>query len=656
MIGLQTVDAAAMWVLGSIRIAFPAAFAQFAGAVSSMTAQAARAAAQSVPAAAKSVIDAMWQGAAVALGLLLALRLAPRVSAAHRFAAWSAGFALVAALPFLPVLSHFFSVTGVVSPVLAVPSSARPWLELNAAWALAIVGLWLAASALRLAALVSHFVRLQKLWKTAIPVANGGPQRAHRLGGQLALKGHGFSRADNVGERMRALAPEVKGTGFSPYADRLQSIRALAPEVKGTGFSPYADRLQSMGALAPAVHSFEICTTTRLDRPSVIGFFAPRILIPEWLYARLSPQELKQVVLHEIEHLRRHDDWTNLIQKLLLVLFPLNPALAWIERRLCREREMACDEGVVQKTQAPRAYAACLASLAQRGMEREFAARAEALSLAAWRRRPELVHRVHSILWRKPALNPIASRVLLSVVGCGLIAGSVELARCPQVVGFAAPQPHELAQAYPAKMNSVANAPSGAAALAESEAGYHMVQAKAILPVSRNEGVISTPTHTRQAIARPTESEIASREAIDGPAHETLLKAEMPSADTQSAEANQGSPSQPGFVVLAAVEKVQLIPLNSREISDYDTGAASDAQPAAVDGKPAPAAAPQIVIARLIFRVVPAAAPPTSQAATPAAATGTPAQNSSIKTAPAPRSVQQPAMIPFGNGWLVFQL
>ena len=134
----------------------------------------------------------------------------------------------------------------------------------------------------------------------------------------------------------------------------------------------------------------------------MIGFLAPRILIPEWLFARLTPGELEQVVLHEAEHLRRRDDWTNLLQKLSLVLFPLNPALAWMERRLCREREMACDEGVVRRTQAPRAYAACLTSLAERGLQR----RVQALSLGAFERRPELVHRVHSILRRRQALHP----------------------------------------------------------------------------------------------------------------------------------------------------------------------------------------------------------------------------------------------------------
>ena len=91
----------------------------------------------------------------------------------------------------------------------------------------------------------------------------------------------------------------------------------------------------------------ELCSCADVTRPSVLGFFRPRILIPPGLVERLSPVELKQVVLHEMEHLRRGDDWANLIQKLALVLFPLNPALAWVERRLCAERELACDDRVL---------------------------------------------------------------------------------------------------------------------------------------------------------------------------------------------------------------------------------------------------------------------------------------------------------------------
>ncbi len=37
----------------------------------------------------------------------------------------------------------------------------------------------------------------------------------------------------------------------------------------------------------------EICTTSALNRPGVIGFFAPRILIPEWLYNQISRTRTK---------------------------------------------------------------------------------------------------------------------------------------------------------------------------------------------------------------------------------------------------------------------------------------------------------------------------------------------------------------------------
>jgi beta-lactamase regulating signal transducer with metallopeptidase domain len=178
--------------------------------------------------------------------------------------------------------------------------------------------------------------------------------------------------------------------------------------------------------------TLQVCTTNALDRPSVIGFFAPRILIPEWLFGRLTPGELDQILLHETEHLRRGDDWTNLLQKLSLVFFPLNPVLLWIERRLCLEREMACDEAVIRVTHAPKAYAACLTGLAEHGMQRV----AEALSLGAWQRRPELVHRIQSILRRKPALGPLATRSLFAVLALGLGFGSIELGRCPQVIAF----------------------------------------------------------------------------------------------------------------------------------------------------------------------------------------------------------------------------
>lgn len=221
----------------------------------------------------------------------------------------------------------------------------------------------------------------------------------------------------------------------------------------------------------------ELCTSCDVDRPSVIGFFSPRILVPEELFEALTTPELEQIVLHELGHLRRRDDWINLAQKIGLVLFPLNPALVWIERRLCFERELACDDDVLRMTRAPKAYARCLANLAEQRIER----RAAALSLGAWERRSELGHRVHSILRGSPGMGRAQSRVMLGVMAVALLGSATELARCPRLVSFAAPSSPSLTEAVaqPAMYRPVM-----AAMPATASAGAHETLLKATIPVA----------------------------------------------------------------------------------------------------------------------------------------------------------------------------
>ena len=364
--------------------------------------------------AAAMALTALWQGAAVALGLAICLRLAPRGAAAHRFALWAAAFGALVGLELLPLLGSLAAPAAGATAGTAQAASA-PWLRIDVRWSLLIAALWAAASVCRALDLALHSLRLRRLWRSALPV-----------------------ELDDI-------------------------------------LGPLAGALRMRGRRAA-----QICTTGEIERPGVIGFLSPRILIPEWLFARLTPGELEQIVLHETEHLRRGDDWTNLFQKLCLVLFPLNPALAWIERRLCREREMACDDGVIRITHAPRAYAACLTSLAERGLERDgargLARRAEALSLGAWRRRPELAHRVHSVLRRKPSLSPAAARIALGAAACGLVFGSVELARCPQLFAFV--QPHSATVAPTHAMEEARNMPPRALAMDIAEGKAPLVSAQ----------------------------------------------------------------------------------------------------------------------------------------------------------------------------------
>jgi hypothetical protein len=214
----------------------------------------------------------------------------------------------------------------------------------------------------------------------------------------------------------------VRAVKLAMSAVRLRGIWKRAVPVEGC----------DVVLLAAGFRGVELCTSKDVDRPSVIGFFSPRILIPEELFARLTTAEFGQIVLHEVGHLRRADDWINLLQKLSLVLVPLNPVLMWIERRLCLERELACDDDVLRLTKAPKAYATCLTNLAEHRLGR----RAAALSLGAWERKSELARRVHSILLGGKKMGTAQGRVVMGVLVLGLLGGSAELARCPQLVSF----------------------------------------------------------------------------------------------------------------------------------------------------------------------------------------------------------------------------
>jgi len=223
-------------------------------------------------------------------------------------------------------------------------------------------------------------------------------------------------------------------------------LRALASRATAIETASELDPL----LVAPFNHRVQLSASDEVARPSVLGFFRPRILVPPALLESLSEAELRQVVIHEMEHLRRGDDWTNLLQKLALVLFPLNPALLWVERRLCAERELACDDRVLRSGSGRKAYALCLTHLAEYSLMR----RTFSLVLGAWERRPELVRRVQRILTqpartmgRKPALA-VCSALIAGALGCALT-----LARAPQLVSFApSPLPAESqqAQALPA--------------------------------------------------------------------------------------------------------------------------------------------------------------------------------------------------------------
>lgn len=209
------------------------------------------------------------------------------------------------------------------------------------------------------------------------------------------------------------------------------AFRVRALWKRATPTQEYANRtLETRGA--------HVCWSDEVDRPTVIGFLAPKILIPRWLLEKLTPAELEQVVLHEAGHLGRADDWMNLIQKIALVVFPLNPVLAWVERRLCFERELAVDEHVLQafagRSGAAKAYAECLANLAEYRIERRGFALGLVIGLLG--RESELGKRIIRLLDHREPMKPAQARLLIGGAMVLLLTAATGFEHCPQLVGF----------------------------------------------------------------------------------------------------------------------------------------------------------------------------------------------------------------------------
>ncbi len=253
--------------------------------------------------------------------------------------------------------------------------------------------------------------------------------------------------------------------------------------------------LQSTLARNQSPRKIALCTSDFTNVPTAVGLVKPAIVIPVWVMQELSPEELNQILLHEIAHLRRWDDWTNLAQKLVKALIFFHPAVWWIEKKVSLEREMACDDAVLAETASPRAYAECLAHLA----EKTLIQRSLAFAQAALGKIHQTSLRVAQILdsdrptgsgrsW-KPAVSLVAVFAVTCVVG---------ISRVPRLIAF----------------SDSGTSPVSASAIDSSVdqvAARRMLAATPIVPVSAK---IAPQRQLRRNKARSTT--LATRRTVEG--------------------------------------------------------------------------------------------------------------------------------------------
>ena len=98
-------------------------------------------------------------------------------------------------------------------------------------------------------------------------------------------------------------------------------------------------------------------TSPAFIEPGIFGVFRPVLLLPEGITERLTPEQWKAVIAHELCHVRRRDNFVGVLQMFVEAVFWFHPMTWWIGKRIFEERERACDEEVLVQGNEPRVYA-----------------------------------------------------------------------------------------------------------------------------------------------------------------------------------------------------------------------------------------------------------------------------------------------------------
>lgn len=278
-------------------------------------------------------LNALWQGALLALSVWLLLRLWPRVNAATRYTVWIATLVAVFVVPVVTTLAFFAPSTPLSRPATHVSTSVVRQLP-------------------------AHRSPPRESGATALPTQTSSapatrlPERFHvTLPVPVALA-------------VFALWALLAAYAIVRLAIGLMRLEQLKRDALPLPVE-YRDAMPQWLRANKGARDVRLCVSDETDVPVAVGLFDAMILVPRSLLDRLSEPEVDQICLHELAHLRRADDWTNGLQRLISALLGWNPAAQFVGQQLDLEREVACDDWVLSFVKTVRPYALCLTKMAE---------------------------------------------------------------------------------------------------------------------------------------------------------------------------------------------------------------------------------------------------------------------------------------------------
>jgi len=342
-----------------------------------------------------ALLNSLWQSATIALLVWAALRFLPRlnvqINAATRCAVWWAVLAAVVLLPIAPESSKKFESSPPAYQPVSVPAPAA-----------------------------SQPVALTQIETPPRPSHFAGPLQITAGGGLLAVF---------------VTFAIWSALSFFRIAQIVRSYRYLRGiKRRSRGVSP--ERLLNFNywLLACGIdRTARLLVSSEIVSPMAVGFRRPAVIVPETLLNEFTPEELDHVLLHELAHIARYDDWTNLFARLIGALLPIHPVAVWLVKNIDQEREVACDDWVVAMTGEARPYAASLTRL----FELCSARRRQLLATGMADRASHLGERIEALLRSCRDFAPRVSLVRVAL-GAAILLGLVFAgAQAPHWIAFA---------------------------------------------------------------------------------------------------------------------------------------------------------------------------------------------------------------------------
>jgi len=131
------------------------------------------------------------------------------------------------------------------------------------------------------------------------------------------------------------------------------AMRAAIPLLKGREVEALR-RLERVGGIRRRIEMFLSHASVE---PGIFGIARPVLVWPEGISARLEDAHVEAILAHEVGHVRRRDNLFAAIHMLVEAIFWFHPLVWFLGTRLMQEREVACDEEVLELGSERQVYA-----------------------------------------------------------------------------------------------------------------------------------------------------------------------------------------------------------------------------------------------------------------------------------------------------------